>query len=89
MIDGVRVIKKLNEKAVMFSYRGCTFGWPIDRLNSSTKQDLDNAAEESKRNSRRLKKTIKQYKKEYESMTPEQKEVRDGFFERWNEFDDD
>ena len=87
MIDGVKILRRLNEKAVEFSYKGVVFGWSLDRLNSTTKEELDNIVNEANEDTKRLKEDMKKHQKEFKEMTNEQKMTYNGFFDRWNEYE--
>lgn len=88
MIEGVKILRQLNEKAVEFLYKGVVFGWSLERLNNTTKEELDNIVNEANEDSRQLKDDMKKYKNEFKEMTNEQKMTYNGFFDRWNEYEE-
>lgn len=93
MIEGVEITRKLNEKAIEFTYKGIGFGMSLDAFEKLTKKDLDHNVNEARKESESFKEAMGKYKEKYASMTSEQKKEHkradDILFERWNEYEDD
>lgn len=92
MIEGVKVIRTISQKAVEFSYKGIVFGMTLAQFEKLTKQELEKRVQEVNDRSNRVKIIKKAEIEKYENMTVEQKKdydtSNDALFERWNEFED-